>query len=65
MTKYAAQIDNIYFLDRIGCSLRWATADMAREELPDNIRRLLRKLERAERMDPRKHGTDNPTEDSG
>ena len=64
MTKYAAQIDNIYFLERIGYSLRWATADMAREELPDSIRRLLRKLERTERTGPREHGTDNPTKDS-
>ena len=65
MTKYAAQIDNIYFLGRIGCSLRWATADMAREELPDNIRRLLHKLECIERPGRREPDADNRAKDSG
>ena len=45
-SKYAAQIGNIYFLSRVGVSLRWATNDIAREELPDNIRLLLRRLDR-------------------
>jgi hypothetical protein len=46
--KYAARIDNIYFLARIGESLRWATEDMACEELPANIRHLLARLDRLE-----------------
>ena len=47
-SKYAARIDNIYFLDRIGESLRWATEDIAREELPANIKQLLARLDRLE-----------------
>ena len=47
-SKYVAQIENIYFLSNIGASLRWATNDIAREELPDDIRLLLRRLERLE-----------------
>ncbi len=46
--KYTAQIDNIFFLARIGSSLRWATQDIAREELPANIRQLLNRLDRLE-----------------
>ena len=46
--KYAARIDNIYFLTRIGESLRWATDDIAREELPPNIQHLLARLDRLE-----------------
>ena len=47
-SKYTARIDNIYFLDRIGASLRWATEDIAREQLPANIRHLLARLDRLE-----------------
>ena len=46
--KYVAQVKNVYFLTRIGESLRWATSDIAREELPDDVGRLLRRLDRAE-----------------
>jgi hypothetical protein len=46
--KFAAQLDNIVFLDRIGSTLRWATENIAREELPENIRLLLRRLDRVE-----------------
>jgi len=46
--RYVAQIDNIYFVGRIGASLREATADIVRDELPENIRLLLRRLERLE-----------------
>ena len=41
--KYVAQIENVYFVRRIGASLRQATADIAREDLPENIRHLLRR----------------------
>jgi hypothetical protein len=47
-SKYTARIDNVYFLDRIGESLRWATEDIAREELPANILHLLARLDRLE-----------------
>jgi hypothetical protein len=47
-SKYTAQIGNIYFLSHVGESLRSATQDIAREELPANIQRLLRRLDRLE-----------------
>lgn len=46
--KYAARIENIYFLARIGASLRWATQDIARGDLPPKIAQLLNRLERLE-----------------
>jgi hypothetical protein len=46
--KYAARIDNIYFLSRIGLSLRWATRGIAREDLPARIKHLLARLDRLE-----------------
>jgi len=58
--KYTARIDNIYFLSRIGQSLRWATQDIAREELPADIRQLLARLERLEAKTKTK---DQPPED--
>jgi hypothetical protein len=45
---------NIVFLDRIGQTLRWVTNDIPHEELPEDIRRLLRRLERVEIRDARK-----------
>jgi hypothetical protein len=47
-SKYTACIDNIYFLSLVGSSLRWATQDIAQEELPANIKRLLARLDRLE-----------------
>jgi hypothetical protein len=47
-TKYTARVDNIYFLSRIGLSLRWATQDIARDRLPADIRHLLARLDRLE-----------------
>jgi hypothetical protein len=55
--KYAAQIENVYFLTRIGQSLRWATNDIAREELPEDIQRLLRRLDRVEIKEARRKGS--------
>jgi hypothetical protein len=46
--KYVARIDNVYFVQRVGASLRDATSHIATEELPENIRLLLRRLERLE-----------------
>ena len=46
--KHTAQIENIYFLSRIGSTLRWATQDIAREDLPADIKRLLGRLDRLE-----------------
>jgi len=47
-SKYSARVDNIYFMSRIGLSLRWATQDIARKDLPADIKRLLVRLERQE-----------------
>ena len=59
-SKYAAQIDNVYFLARIGQSLRWATSDIAHEELPEDVLRLLRRLDRLERrQNARRQQPDN------
>ena len=46
--KYVAQVENIYFLSRVGESLRWATSDITREALPEEVVLLLRRLDRLE-----------------
>ena len=46
--KHTARIENIFFLSRIGSTLRWATQDIAREDLPADIKRLLGRLDRLE-----------------
>ena len=46
--KYVARIDNIYFVNRVGASLRAATDHVITDDLPENIRLLLRRLERLE-----------------
>ena len=52
--KYVTRIDNIYFINRVGASLREATVHITAEELPENIRLLLRRLKRQEvRAKPR------------
>ena len=46
--KFIARIENIYFLSRIGTTLRDATRDIASEDLPPHVKRLLARLERLE-----------------
>jgi hypothetical protein len=41
-------VGNIYFLSRIGESLRWATQDIVRDDLPADIQHLLNRLDRRE-----------------
>ncbi len=53
LPKYP-QLKNVVFLDKIGDTLRQATSDIAREDLPDDIHRLLRRLERVELREQRK-----------
>jgi len=60
-TKYAARIANIYFLGRIGESLRWATEDIARKDLPANIKHLLARLDRLEARERAKQRNSEPT----
>jgi hypothetical protein len=47
-TKYVAHLANVYFLKLLGTSRRQATADWPKEELPAEISRHLRELERQE-----------------
>ena len=53
------QLKNIVFLDSVGEALRWATSDIPKE-LPDDIRLLLRRLERVERKQQMKKQDDGP-----
>ena len=46
--KHIARIANVFFLSRIGSTLRWASQDIAQEELPPDIKRLLGRLDRLE-----------------
>jgi len=48
------QLANVVFLDRIGETLREATGDIPHEKLPEDIQRLLRRLERIEIRNARK-----------
>ncbi len=48
------QLANIVFLDFVGQTLRDATNDIPQEQLPEEIQRLLRRLERVEIRDARK-----------
>jgi hypothetical protein len=63
--KYTARVDNIYFLSRIGLSLRWATRDIARDDLPADIRRLLARLDRLEARADAKDPTPERTPEDG
>jgi hypothetical protein len=44
------ELKNIVFLDKVGETLRQATCDITEEKLPENIRLLLRRLERLEQQ---------------
>jgi hypothetical protein len=46
--KYDLRIDNVYFLKHVGATLRQATAGVPREELTEDMRLALRRLERRE-----------------
>jgi hypothetical protein len=46
--KYSVRIGNVYFLARIGLSLRWAAAGVASEQLAPEVRQLLTRLAQVE-----------------
>jgi hypothetical protein len=46
--KYTVRIGNVYFLSRIGLSLRWATRHIAPAQLPDDVSHLLARLDELE-----------------
>jgi hypothetical protein len=50
------QLANIVFLDKVGDTLREATSDIPKEQLPEEIVLLLRRLERLALRDARKGG---------
>jgi hypothetical protein len=50
-SKYSVRVGNVYFLSRIGLSLRWATQGIAREELAPDIRHLLTRLDQLEALE--------------
>jgi hypothetical protein len=54
--KYVLRIDNVYFLKHLGNSLREATAGVSEEDLPEDIRLALRRLERREFLQNRPVG---------
>jgi hypothetical protein len=43
-----ARIDYVVCVSRVGQTLRWATQDVAHEDLPPDIKRLLGRLDRLE-----------------
>jgi hypothetical protein len=49
------QLANIVFLSKVGETLQQATCDVPHDELPDDIKHLLRRLERVEERDRRKN----------
>jgi hypothetical protein len=57
--KYVARLGNVYFLNSLGCSLRAATNGMAEHQLPSDVRRALRHLDRLEFLrtfiEPKRH----------
>jgi hypothetical protein len=46
--KYSVRIGNVYFLARIGLSLRWAAAGAAPDQLAPEVTHLLARLDQAE-----------------
>jgi hypothetical protein len=46
--KYSVRIGNVYFLARIGLSLRWAAAGVAPDQLAPDVRHLLTRLAQVE-----------------
>jgi hypothetical protein len=46
--KYVAKLGNVYFLNKVGVSLRHATAGLRTDQLPSDVRRALQHLDRLE-----------------
>jgi hypothetical protein len=46
--KYSVRIGNVYFLARIGLSLRWAAAGAAPDQLAPEVAHLLARLDQVE-----------------
>ena len=61
--KYPVRVESVYFLSRIGLSLRWATRHIAREELPADVRQLLARLDELEAPETAAHDEARPAPD--
>jgi hypothetical protein len=48
--KFTIRVNNIYFLSRIGSSLRWATQGLAPAELSRDVKHMLQRLDELEAM---------------
>lgn len=53
--KYSVRIGNVYFLARIGLSLRWAAAGAAPDQLTQEVRHLLTRLDQVEAQQAADH----------
>jgi len=48
--KFTARIDNIYFLARVGSSLRWAAQGVRPEDLSSDVKHMLERLDQLDAM---------------
>ena len=48
--KFTARIDNIYFLSRVGSSLRWAAQGVRPEDLSSDVKHMLERLDQLDAM---------------
>jgi len=48
--KFTARINNIYFLARIGSSLRWAAEGLPPEDLSSDVKHMLERLDQLDAM---------------
>jgi hypothetical protein len=44
--KYQRELDNIFFLARLGTTLRWLSSDIVHRRIPSEMCRILREIER-------------------
>jgi hypothetical protein len=56
------QLANADFIDTVGKAIRAATSDIVQAELPEDIRRLLQRLERSEQKQARTDRDDTSKE---
>jgi hypothetical protein len=62
--KYSVRIGNVYFLSRIGLSLRWAAAGVTPDQLAPEIRHLLSRLDQVEAQQAAAERTTQPDSDA-
>jgi hypothetical protein len=63
-SKYSVRIGNVYFLARIGLSLRWAAAAAASDQLTPEVRHLLQRLDQVEAQEAAADLTAKPDNDA-